>query len=300
MNKDLLNYFEKLGNIKFLLNGGYILDKDKNVEEVSPAKYNINGKDFYSKSAHADKYTMTEMSTSEMYNSIGLTTPPIYLMKKKDSSKTFIINQDVKTIDPNLEFQSADKIIDHDPFFRYREYAYPTNAIFDQEVQEKWHSIMTDECIEQYILMFLLDEIRTESDRFGRNYFFYRKKGNEKWEGVMPIDNELMSIVSTNDERFKSKEGFQTFLSQKYTSHDMLGHYIHVSYEDRMQDIKAMIYLDKLTDNQLMTLKSALEYNLPKTASKIQRKYNLKTTSQECIKRLWDYQHGEDGLAKEL
>lgn len=300
MNKDLVNYFQKLEGLKFFKNGGYVLSSDKDVEKISPAKYKIGNADFFAKYAHYDKYTLAEMATAKMYNHIGLATPPIYLLKKPNSQNVMLLNQDIETLDDKLEFQRADKIIDKDPFFQGREYSYPTNAIFDLDVKDRWQSIMTDECLEQYILMFLLDEIRTESDRFGRNYFFYRKRGSERWEGVMPIDNEQMHIITTHDERYKSKEGFNAFLSEKYPSHDMLGHSTYVDYPTRMQDIKTMVYLDKLTDSQLKAIKSMLEYNFPKVASNIQRKYKLKTSASECIKRLWDYHQGEDGLARIL
>lgn len=301
MNEKLMRYFANLNNDSYQLNGGCILAEDKHVQPISICKYDIDGNKFYSKKPHGDRYAVSEITTSQMYNNIGFATPPIYIMKNSDTQQISLLSQDLKTLDDNLEFAIANNIIDKDPFFKNAECSsHPTNVIFDMEVKEKWQSIMTDECIEQFILMFLLDEIRTECDRFGRNYFFYRRKGQQKWEGIVAIDNELMYIITSNGNKFATKEGFQSFLSLHYLSHSMTGRPVRLDYESRIEDVKSLIYLGKLTNKQISTLKLALDFDLPKHAQNIQQKYNLQASTHECIQRLWDYHHGSDGLSREL
>lgn len=300
MNEKLMHYFANLNNDNYQSNGDCILAEDEHIRPISICKYDIDGNKFYSKKPRCDKYAISEIATSQMYNSIRFATPPIYIMKNSGTQQISLLSQDVNTLDDNLEFAIATNIIDKDPFFKNAEYSRPTNIIFDMDVREKWQSIMTNECIEQFILMFLLDEIRTECDRFGRNYFFYRGKGQQKWEGVIAIDNELMYIITPSDNKFATKEGFQSFLSLHYPSHSMTGKHVHLDYESRIEDVKSLIYFGKLTNKQISTLKLALDFDLPKHAQTIQQKYNLQASAHECIQRLWDYHHGSNGLSREL
>ena len=57
-------------------------------------------------------------------------------------------------------------------------------------LSEKLLGVMTRECFDDFISLFIADKLGTYTDRHGQNYFFYRRAGSHLWEGVVAIDNE--------------------------------------------------------------------------------------------------------------
>lgn len=332
MIKNVYDYFEDLEKKKLPRNDQKITfdsrknSKNNQIFNLYPDNcltlpISINGIKYYTKEANPIRSTV-DIASTNMYNSIGMPTPPIYLVEKYDNHQNksipmlFTASQDVNSV-KEYEFSLARNLLDLPDIKKLSFYStlkwFP---LYSDEVQNVLLNHMTRECFDQLISLFLLDELRTEKDRHEFNYFFYKTKDSEKYEGIMPIDNELTALLMHTVHK---DHNFNTFLNSPYPTPTVLGDRIPDinNYSDRINDIKKLLYEQRLTQQQIELMKKSLQYDFPneiKTIGNIMYPVNnLKNINNDSTQiknqrsiilaydnfsKLWDYLNNK--LGKEL
>lgn len=309
MLKDVYNYFEDLEKNNHLHKGGSIsFDKNRmdiidNIDAYGNGTYEIiiDGTRYYAKDI-SEIRSIAEIASSQMYNDLGITTPPVSTIELPKTglfgkTKTKLINQDVKSIRGLQFIQAVD-------FFRIPEvtnYLYTRgmsndkwNALYDSDVRRFYEQYMTRECFNDVLALMLADELRSERDRHGYNYFFYKTRDTDKLQGVVPIDNEMMSIADYQE--------FDEFLYSPYKASNLIGmEERQREYVSRLRDIKEIIQDGVLSTSQINLIRREINYDLPKVVKEVGHKTAFKkdrTQAYDLISRLWEYNHKE--LDREL
>lgn len=310
MKKNVYDYFQNLEKVKLPTERGILLYDGKKIrypdnitreeDEFSRTTLvEILDKPYYMKDFYFN-LSYVELASSQMYNDLGLMCPPVHMLSVPNKNRTQIVSQDVTSID-GLEVVVASKsIVEEDVFSFEKEIYNKWETLYNPRIRDELLEHMTPECLEQLMIMHVLDEVRSESDRHLGNYFFYKHKGKEKFEGVIPIDNEFARVVFDN---IRTKEDFERFLQNKYLAPTPLMSHDNISYKERMTNLKNVIHRGLLTKEQMDILKSELNYDFPKTIKDQPHNSCLKKYQKDAydgISRLWEYHHGDDGIAQEL
>ena len=273
-----------------------VLDNDKITEfNRKFVKYvRINDKPYYQKDFRIlNGHSFAEYVSSKFYNDIGMSTPPMHLLLKDIAGHQILslISQDVKSALPNKDIIHAYQLpmLFENLSYYSKELNSRWEVLFDDEVKGVFLEYLTTDCFDQLITMFLIDDLRTERDRHTANYFLYKSQGKDKFEGVIPIDNERTYVVLRG---VKDKESFKSFIEEKYSANNPLDYKDHLSVKERVEQIINLIESGKLSKKQIELLKRAVNYDLPKTIS------NLNTNSYtdvsypivySAFSYLWEY-----------
>lgn len=234
-------------------------------------------------------------ASSKMYNEAGILTPQIYIIKDKDKAFSSTLQQDVSSIDflytalagSNYEYSQ----IVHE-FFGKEKWA----VFYDTNLVRRFLQFMTPDCLEQLKNVFLLDELRTDCDRHTKNYFFYKQKDADKYEGIIAIDLEQMSIFFHCD---GSKDDFSNFLVTPFESATPQQKYDHICYMQRVKNIRELIDDGVLSQKNLEALMTALKHNFPADIKSLAKDKKLrgkdKSKIVDPIERLWEYNRNTIG-----
>ena len=238
------------------------------------------------------------VASSKMYNDIGILTPQLHIVQNKNKIDTSTLQQDISSIDflytalagSNFEYSQIVR-----EFFDKNKWAIFYNFNFINRLLE----FMTPECLNQMRDIFLIDEIRTDIDRHTRNYFFYKSKDADKYEGIIVFDLEQMQIYFLTE---GGKDDFSNFLLIPYESATPQQKYDHINYMQRVKDIRELIQDGVLSKQNLETLINALKHDFPadiKQAAK-ERHLHGKTKNKivDPINRLWEY--NQNTIGKDL
>ncbi len=310
MLKDVYDYFENLDKKQLPRNKHNLIYDGEQItnvptmtdEETLTHPLVIDGTHYYTK-GHNGEYSVIEIASTNMYNAIGIPTPPIYTIEKPAGGcqKTPVVHlatQDVRSV-KDFMFSIANDLISQKDLLGYRLFSKDKwEPLYDGDTQKLMLKYMTRDCFEQLVGLFLVDELRSERDRHEHNYFFYKTKDSEKYEGVIPIDNEMMQVLHFD---LHKKSNFDNFLATTYQTPNMLGGLDHATYNNRILDIKELLQDGMLTKAQIELLKRAIQYNLPKEVKRIGKNPLLKTYktfAYDATSRLWEY-HQKD-LGREL
>lgn len=237
------------------------------------------------------------IASSKMYNSIGIETPPIHMLKSK-GPYTKTVQQDVLSIDDVLSMLAGDDI----------EYAsiekkvlgkFKWQLFYDSDMVKMFLQFMTPECLEQLKNVFLVDEVRTDFDRHVNNYFFYKSKNSDKYEGIIVIDLEQMIIYKYCGTK---KDEFDSFLLYPYSSATPQQVVDIACYRQRVNDIREMIQDGVLSEKNIEVLVGALKYDFPAEIKQACKQRKLKRSERNKIitpaQRLWEY--NQNTIGKEL
>ena len=325
MNKQVYDYFEDLDKKKLprkkhhLIYDGERIINNETIDKNGNPKDNatIDGVHYFTKGNNFE-YSIIDIASSNMYNNIGIMTPPPYIITKNPEglhsfATAQIATQDVHTIKGML-FTIADQLLSKADILALRVGStYKWDPLYDGHIQRIFLKYMTKECFDKLIGLFLVDELRSEQDRHENNYFFYKTTDADKFEGVMPIDNEYANILLNN---VRSKRDFNAFLYTPYHTPTILTRMDNRCYQDRIKDIKELLNDQILSQEQIELLKRAIQYDFPREIKKVSKqlynsdqiltirdfaKRNKSSAAQQAydsISRLWDYHHKD--LGKEL
>ena len=244
-------------------------------------------------------------ATSKMYNEIGIATPlicPVKIGRDERNILLALASQDVKPLQ-ELDYEVVKA--DQTEFFknycwrnRNHNIASAWDILDNPKKIEMLQKFMTKECFDQFVSLLLADELRTDNDRHWDNFFFYKKKGAEKFEGIIPIDLENIQYLNYHDK--SSKRAFNRFLTNHlYSSYTFEEHLTHKQpYSERMALLRKVISDGKLNSSHIDTIRKELEYELPDAIKALGNKYNFKKKSKhpyEMTARLWDYNRNTIG-----
>lgn len=319
MKRELLEYFSSLENLKNPKDG-LIHTDSVSLDLITPRnglkkvpKYNMSGKPVYIKGYNGDN-TIVGLSTTQMYQEIGLTTPTQYILTTSPSHRKLFSR--VKAVDfrftslstvtpdlyniPDIDCATLGSILPADTklsaAFRIGKYAW--QFLYDASIRSIMLEYMTPECFNEIIGEALVAEIRTDIDRHFENTFLYKRKGAKKYEGVIPIDLDNLEILRHIYGNKFSEWDFEGFLATPYEATSVTGQLNKGAYIHRVSDLKEIIDDGVVPPTSLEYLRSALKHDLPDT---IESQCNPPSFSKRkkplisAYKRLWDYNREELG-----
>lgn len=310
MIKSVYDYFEDLDRKKLPRNKHNLIYDGKRINNVPTMTESgilthpliIDGKRYFPKGNNGE-YSIVDIASANMYNEIGIPTPPIYTIEKPASGPLkqpliSLATQDVRSVQDFI-FNVANDLISQKDMTGYRLLTmYKWDPLYDANLQRILLKYMTRECFDQLIGLFLVDEIRSERDRHEDNYFFYKSKDAELFEGVMPIDHEMMQVLRFD---LHKKDDFTNFLYTPYQTPNLFGSLDNGCYTQRVKDLKELLEDGVLTEEQIKLMKRAIQYNLPREIKRVGKNPHFKIFRQfayDGASRLWECHHKD--LGKEL
>lgn len=326
MSREVLKYFIDLDKQKLTRNDdNAIIENSPKIKRLGRdlhasscrkvVKYKIAGRTFFAKSEPNKYFTLKthEMASSKMYRDLGIATPPVYYMMMNGlfSKKPALLSQDL------YEISKIDVVL-CSKLKALKKAKVPANKIvtpyqvlLEKELRDYCLTFMTERCLDEILTMFMLGDLRSDADIHPDNYFLYKKQGEKRYSGVIPIDLEHSQIILSRADSYEdfkdfiTKKSYDSCLPFRHRTDDRYGdgnlYVYNGTYADRINHIKKLIQSGKLTQKQLTILKRAINYDLPKTMLDVADTYNFDQSQRDTcdrVKRAWDYNRKE--LSREL
>ncbi len=306
MKKSVYEYFRNLDKAGLKKEGENLVVDGVRVEMFDPdiiykmsPSLSVDGVEYFAK-RHKCSKSIGDVASAKMYGDIGFVTPPLYTLKQKDSGgleDCLIIGQNIKSIGGYDFIQEEDLMLSEIGVF-------PTVSgsdfapLYDESVRDRLLEFMTEDCLDERIGLGLNDCIRTEMDRHGENVYYYKRRGAEKYEGIVPIDHEFMRILYSG---VQGRDELKTMLESPYPSYTFIGTDRKASYQERLREILDLMQAGKIKEKQISQLKDAINYDLPKAMKDVAQNPFLKPFAGKSIEqteRLWEY--NRQNIGKEL
>ena len=242
---------------------------------------------------------ITSIASSNMYRQIGITTPQIFLCKSKNKKLCSSIQQDISTISDEIITILAGDDLEFSKIENSLLSKFKWQIFYDKSLNDHFLTFLTENCLEELKNIFLIDELRTDIDRHTKNYFFYKSKDSNRYEGIIVIDLEQMIIFNYCKSSKDDFLNFLTFPYQSYTPHFTTD---ETSYCQRVHDVRDLIQEGALSESNIKTLINALKYNFPAEIKNLCKQKHLSLKERKLItspiERLWEYNN--QTIGKEL
>ena len=310
MKKELLNYFN---NIKgedlpkhcyVFCEDGESIREDKSGDEITN-KYNFYnyfmGKnqmvvktDFYTDEWSND--SILEITSGDYFNAIGVPSVEAYPLIIRQTNPAFGGN---KNLYKSIATHNLNAIKNLDVALATDVIGLANGGIM---VNDCWRvlkknkykqmllHIMTEECFNDWINLFLADKLGTYKDRSSYNYFFYKSKGAEKWEGVIAIDNartQLGEVAYTTMNNWRKK---YCLIKEPFRVCTPLREVNFSSHEDSIYEINELIDEGVFTESQIDLIRKAVDYPYAENLRDVCEEYGLFGQDlYEWASRLWEY-----------
>ena len=253
------------------------------------AQYEVaNGKTCFVKNVDV-RTGVSSIASSKLYEKVGILTPPVSFVAKKD-------RYTIQTIQPNVEDATGVTTILANNDLEYKKIQtkvfgrYKWQIFYDKGLIATLLKFMTPSCLTEFQNMFLVDELRTDGDKHLKNYFFYKSKGSDKYEGIIGIDLDLMQIYNYCGSK---KEDFENFLVYPYQTATPHQSYDNVCYKQRVTDMRQLVQDDVLSASNINAITGALAHDFPnemKNACKDSKVgFSERNDIVKPIERLWEY-----------
>ena len=324
MNKDVKKYLEDTSLMKHLpyfndtptLNSESIIFTNKIVSGVRVIE--VDGADYYLKEAYDKESRIVDIASSDMYNAIGIDTPHLHLLTDKDRRiikknkdyKLYTITKDLLNIPGYDCVLAADILNEIIANYKSSNYNMPLEykwfILKDEELKNKFLSVMTKKCLDDIINLFLLDELRMDIDRHYFNYILYKKYGTNKYQGVIPFDleqvvpfvlmgDEILSMDRKNNYNFLINYfRYNTQTPIQYVDEDL-------TYVERISSIMELLQFGDLNPKAINLLRKEIAFDFPDKIKEICQNPYLKQYEwklYDVYARLWDY--NRKTLGKEI
>lgn len=305
MRKAVQAYFADLHSTQLNIQDNIIQQDEQFSKKADTYTSNVkvttlNGVRYYLKDFSNGKSSIQSIATSKMYNDVGISTPELYLFKPI-KGKVTLLSQDVMSLDRLFDITIAMDCPDvrsrrHKFGERFHNY-YKWQVLIDPQAQSLLREYMTEDCCNQLINLFLADELRTDSDRHHGNYFLYKTPNAKKFEGIIPIDFDLVQILN---HKIKSQDDFMRFIKDKmycsFTPTSITDNY--ATYYTRMEDLRDLLDAGDLKEPQIEFLRKVISYDFPKTIIETTTNPTLMphvNGAYDAYSRLWGYNFGTLG-----
>ncbi len=241
---------------------------------------------------------VSSIASSRLYGHVGIATPPVSFVEKKDKYTMQTIQQNVEGIG-GLETILADDDIEFRKIQTQAFGKYKWQLFYDARLIANLLRFMDAECLTQFQNMYLVDEMRTDGDKHLKNYFLYKSKESERYQGLIAVDLDLMQIYYYGGSK---KTDFANFLYYPYQTVTPQQLSDNVAYRQRVEDMRQLIKDDVLSESNVNAITSALEFDYPKEMSNVCKEAKVSFVERkEIIKpveRLWEY--NRETLGKDL
>lgn len=290
MKKQVYDYFLNLDNENLIRHNNVIIEDQA---AISTYSYNsdiihICGEDFFTKYSGDLCDTFQPIASSELFNNSGILTPPIFVTKPNGISSYSQIAQDVRLpiFSECIPAGSIGEYIDliTQPFPSEDKWEILRNP----KIREYFLEFVTEDCLNQIVSAFLIDELRSECDRHINNYFLYKLPGSTKYNGIILIDHDNVGILD-----HVNATSFDYFLRDKYTSNSPSAKCIHASHSEGIKNIRKLLDKGLLTEKNIFSLRSALKFDLGQKVKDLGKKYKETPENTNMIYTplsfLWEY-----------
>lgn len=308
MKKQVYEYFENLNNSQLYLNSDNDLTIDTHLltkvetEDKSVSKYQQGSKYFYLKPWKLQ--SIHEVASSNLYNKLGILTPPCYITKPIYG----IVTENVRDLkDHGLLCTLADST----PLYNIsKEIPLRLQALgkweilYNKRLRKYFLEFMTEDCLDNYLSKCLADEIRSDGDGHLGNFFLYKKidkNGHvgDKFEGIIPIDLECSDVIGFFDACCLKvdKSGFQEFLKSYRTPFGPLANWLNSTYQEDINALRNAISRGLVKKQHIDLLKKEIKYDFPREIKRIGNKHKIECANRdyECVSRLWNYHRNNIG-----
>ena len=310
MNKKIFDYLNRIGDKPFAKNGGVFVEDRREIRELRRCHKGVNRVNFFNylmgddlmvvKSNFQDYFTnenIMEFISGKYFNSIGVPSVEAYpilieqmdpVTNKKEMFPSVATHNllDIPVINVEL---AIDVVFDY-VVGRDREHCDEWEILTNKIHKERFLQIMTEDCFNLLVNLFLADRLGTYKDRHGYNYFFYRRTPFGKWEGVIAIDNERSRLAETSRLKVSDESKFEHLINGYSNIFTPLQHIIQTSHKDSINKINKLIDDGKMSDSQILTIKRALAYPYADNMKKICDNYELDCGKMyDLSARLWEY-----------
>jgi hypothetical protein len=310
MKEELLKYFESLKYKNLpVASDGIFCEDDWKIRTCKSSKYDVGyglttyifgdqlmcvksvlGRDF-------SKEEIIDIASSEYYKNAGvlsLISYPMYLTYNSDLFETSypahgVATHNLKGI-KELEFCHGKQLIKQ---LRKDLLKSTSNwdLLKDEESKAFFLTIMTPECYDEFISMFLADKVAGFTDRHTDNYFFYRPYGSSRWHGVIVLDNGLVAPILTEKsfglEGASSKNMIEHYNVQSWTPQVTQNMSTH---GNNLKEIRDLIESGTLSNEQISTVKRIVEYPYAENLKKICNEYELSSSEvYDNVAMFWEY-----------
>lgn len=232
---------------------------------------------------------LLSIASSKIYKRAGIQTPEVYGIGTCDRRLVNTIQEDVSNINGLeiiLPYNDVDfKKINKKVFGKYK-----WQIFYDRNLENTFLQFMTPECLEQLKEVFLADELRTDIDRHIKNYFFYKEKGSDKYQGIIVIDLDQMIIYNYC---MCHPENFEAFVNYNYPSSTPQMADDSVCYRQRVRDIMELIQDGVLSDRNIEMMKTLLQEDFAQEIKMACKQQGLSRKQRNeaalPVEMLWDY-----------
>ncbi len=322
------DYFINLDDLPLNKSGSFILKdhlfkNETNIDNCYFEFYNIFDNSFFTKPLLASiSYSLQVIAAGYLYCECDLLSPPVYIAKNKllnffEVSQNLTKMPALENCDNVMNFakvastpylnKSDEALQARFNIYQYKDYQKIIKwlPLYNAEAKELFLSVMTPECFDEYINMFLIDELRTEYDRHSGNFMTCKDNKTGKYTKIIPIDNECVEILETlsyGSTKKLSKTDFYYFLKNEYTSYAPINVQPEESPLQRIETICRLLQDGVLSQSNIRAIKSALGFDFAKSIKDIGKRYGLSEAkinrAYTPIAYLWEYNNKV--LGKEL
>jgi len=305
MKKEVFDYFHDLDQARIRRNNnGHIVLDENSSERMARIDngidiYRIGNHYYYVKSIYKPNYILPTMASSKLFNNSGILTPPVYSSEIMYDYGTYLheTTEDVGSIIQFKECVLASEAFKHtgigwiiDSLPQYTG-ENKWNFLQREDVRSACLEIMTPECYDEFVNMFLIDELRTEEDRHNANFFLYKTSDSNKYNGVIPIDHDNSNIILSD---IRDRDDFyNNYLKSYYSSYTPSMQIDNENYRTRHLLLRHLLQSGNLSDNNVRALKEALEFDYPQEIKNAGKKCHMSQSQinemYTPISLLWEY-----------
>ena len=285
------------------INGFYTSEDSRIRVEDSPAGYNrckIDGHDFCLKHGSEEVFTfssfLTELCMGRAYNDLGVNSVNYYPINIKLPNRYVkmlkVVSQNVNKLSDDLVCATPSQVLAKITPSYEKEDIW--RVFKDSDIRAKLLQLMTEECFNKLIDLYLLDNLTSQGDRHGKNLFFVKNKDSGLWEDVIAIDNEILNLNSFSLTTRDPKDVFQTFLKTRGFAYFPSNCQTILTHEERIRCLNDLIASGDLSRERVDFLKKALDYDITTRHGELSKEYKfphreLVLKHREMLARLWDY-----------
>lgn len=245
----------------------------------------------------------TEIINSQVYNDLGVNCADYYPMVFSSLVNNIRVNndgvicQDLLSLDEIEVCQVTQSSMYYDHSL-HRVIANKVNGgywVFLELKEILVDNYITEECFDEMVNMYLLDVVATQRDRNPSNFFLYRKKGSQLWEGIIAIDNSytiqndcltIRRVDNCNAKRlaeliWQDPNGLMLTFPRTYNMQP---------YGDRLKEINNLIQSGEFNKKQIDLIKSIKDYDLSGTIKKVEddKHLTISSTQKDVMNYLWE------------
>ena len=289
MKKELVDYFNSIGKLGLNKNGGVLMEDRLDIRELHRCKKGINRFNFFNyligdnlmvvKTEFQDDWSnenIMEVISGDYFNSVGVSSVKAYPVKiiqtdpstKKKEMYPSIATHNLYNLDGVYIGLASDILYDYRLNDR-RKKEETWEILTQKEFKSIFLEIMTEDCFNEWVNLFLADTLGTYKDRHLCNYFFYKTKRFGKWEGVIAIDNERSKLAEIARSKMSEDKKYNALIHNVGTAFSPLQCVVQTSHEDNILEINHLLDKGVFGESQIKTIKNSLEYpyaeNMKKT-----------------------------------